>query len=399
MKLGAIADLHLGAGSDFGRQPFGPESRLADQERVWLAACELFVNEDVNAVLFAGDAFHRRRPSPSEILAFRAGLDVLFRHDIPVIAVDGNHSVVSADLPSALSIFEGELALSRTPEMIPLDGVTICTLPWTPPVRLVAQAGGGDRDSLHTEAAALLVDVARGLRAQCPGGKPAILLAHWSVSGASIPSGLLADQLREPVLPLHDLEMLGFDKVILGHLHKPQVLDERRRILYTGSPAVVDYGEADTKHGVWILDTDRHPSQGDRFVSLDDRPFLTVEADLSKLSADDDLTGVLIGYAGMHPQGLEGAAVRVRYTATQEQARIVDHERIRRALADAGVWKLYAIQPDIVRADRARVEGLTEDVAPMDALELWIGTQEGLTPELAQAMRERTARYLEAVGA
>lgn len=140
-----------------------------------------------------------------------------------------------------------------------------------------------------------------------------------------------------------------------------------------------------------------------RFVDLPDRPFLTVEADLGKLSPDDDLTDVLIGYAVMHPRGLEGAVVRVRYRATPEQAQHVDHERIRRALLDAGVWRMYQIQPDIVRADRARVEGLTEDVGPMEAFDLWIETQgyegpERNVAEFTRALREKHARYLEAVG-
>jgi hypothetical protein len=70
------------------------------------------------------------------------------------------------------------------------------------------------------------------------------------------------------------------------------------------------------------------------------------------------------------------AVVRVRYTATEEQARRIDHAEITRALYDAGAHKVYAIQPTIERENRARVDGVDEDIAPLAAVDAWCDANE-----------------------
>lgn len=383
-RILATGDLHLGASPDIGRQPHGPESRLADQQAVWQRACETAIEERCDLVLFAGDAFHRRRPSPSEILAFRAGLTDLERHGIPVVAIDGNHDVTSPELPSALSIFDGEgLRLSRTPEVIEAAGTRIATLPWTPAARVIAGRDGGDRDEANTDVAQILLDIARQLRDECQPDRPVVLLAHWAVSGAALPTGITADDLREPVIPLHDLEAIGFDRVVLGHLHKHQVLDPGGRIGYCGSPCTVDWGEANERHGVWIIDTDLHVSQGTRFVTLDDRPFVTV--DLGQIEDTWDIAA-----------DVDAAVVRVRYTATREQAARIDNRQIVQSLHDAGAWRVF-VQPEIARQDRARVEGLDDNLTPQRALDLWLDVQALDDQTMAGRVRAQTAAYLERV--
>lgn len=384
-RILCVADLHLGASPGLGRAPYGPESRLADQERAWLAVCELAIEAQAGLVLFAGDAFHRPRPTPSEILAFRSGLRLLDRAGIPVVAVTGNHDVASADLPSALSIFADEIVVSSAPEVLAAaGGVTVCTLPWAPPARLVANRGGGDRDELYREAASMLVDVAAGLRAQCPAGIPAVLVAHWSVTGAALPTGMLADELREVVLPYADLEAQGWDRIVLGHLHQPQRLGDRG--LYTGSPCVVDWGEAGYEHVVWILDTDAPLADWGVFP-VPDRPFLTLDVDGANL-----VQGGVLG-SGRY----DGAVVRVRYQATREQAARVSDAAIAQELYDAGAWRVF-VQPTILREERARVDGLDDTIGAGEALDLWLATQD-IPGGLRAQVRETAQTYLEEVAA
>jgi exonuclease SbcD len=396
MRLLCAGDVHLGASPDFGTAAYGPGSRLGDQAKVLERIARVAVDEDCDHVLFAGDAFHRRRPTPSEIVVWRDFLDLLL---LDVIAVDGNHDVVSAELASALETTrpESSYEVSRRPQTFTLFGgaerVNVATLPWTPPARLVASRNGGSRDALNDEVAMLLIETARDLRAQIDG--PAILLAHWSVEGASTPSGVPTVAFREPVLPLADLEALGFDAVVLGHIHRPQVLSPGQLapdvngshmasghpIFYVGSPCVVDFGEADSAHGVWILDTEDWSA---RFVPVEDRPFVTLDwLDIKHMQEPPDVTD---------------AVVRVRYTATPEQAWRIDHAAIRQALLDAGAHKVYGIIPDIVRSDRARVSGVDETIEPLESLRAWSSSQ-SIASDVAGELEARTALYLEDVTA
>jgi exonuclease SbcD len=379
VRLLAFGDVHLGAGADYGA---APGDRLRDQDRLLQAIAAAAGEEDVAAVLFAGDAFERRSPTPAELMVWKRFARQLRDREIPMFSITGNHDVAAAELPTALEVIG---SAGRTPMLVNLAGpYGLAVLPWTPPSRLVAAAGGGDRDLIHERAAELLLQTAGELRRAWQGS--CILLAHWSVSGASLPNGLPTDELREPVLELGELEGLGFDYVVLGHIHKPQALDPLSSIFYVGSPLPLNFGEAETSHGYWLLDTEAATPE---FVPLPSREFITLQADLTD-SETFDVGELSLG----RDAAIADAVVRIRYRATEEQARRVDHAALRAGVAQAGAHKLYAIQPDIVRAGRARVEGATETMGEEEAVMLWLGSQE-LEPAQEAAVLSRHARYVE----
>lgn len=244
-------DWHCGSGLDYGREP---GDRLADQETVYQQIVDLAVEHDVDAVLLAGDLWHRRRPTPAEMMAVARPLRRLHAElDCDILGIAGNHCVETAALPIALDLLEDIVDLHREPGVWHgQNGVTVATLPWTPVARLIATRDGGDRDDNHSLAAQLLIETARDLRAQVDG--PAILLLHWSISGASTPTGVYTDDFREVVIPCADLERLGYDAVVAAHIHRQQILCHDPLVAYVGSPAPVDFSEADTDHGCLLLD-------------------------------------------------------------------------------------------------------------------------------------------------
>lgn len=384
MKLLCAADAHLGASPDLGAAPIGPESRLADQQRTWEAICQAAVDERCEALLFAGDAFHHRRPAPSALMAFRAGLDILRAGGVPIIAIPGNHDITSAAEPSAMSVFDGHgLRLCGRPEIVRVSVATsrsrglaslcVCCLPWTPPHRFE-----GDNADL----AMALVASAAKLRADAPG--PAVLLAHWSVRGARLPTDMVVDSLPEPILPASDLLALGFDAVVLGHIHVPQTI-LGPSMFYCGSPQVVDFGEADTAHGYWMWE-DGQAS----FHQLWDRPFRTIDVTLG--------TGANGAVALEDPafyadSDVRDAIVRLLVTVDEADLASIDQSRLRWALQAAGAHRVYQVRLNVVRHSRSRA-AVDEGQAPMDALEAYIRAA-ALEPAASHAMLSRTRKYLE----
>jgi exonuclease SbcD len=369
-------DLHLDAGPDLGR---APGDRLHEQEEVWRRCLEIAAEENVEAVLFAGDAFHKARPSPEAMLAFERPLLVESRHLRPMVAILGNHDVAGVSLGTGLEVFAeaGLLTLAREPAIHAVAGVSIACLPWVAASRVVAAHGGGDRDDINAQAAELLLATARGLRAQIDG--PAILLTHFSISGSSLPNGLPVEQLREPVLQLGDLEALGFDAVIAGHIHVPAQLGDDQRVIYVGSPLPLNFGEADVRHGVWIVETNPFDA---RFVRIASRLLETLDYD-EPPGAPYEVAEALV---------ME-AIVKVRVKATPGEARRFDVAAFKRALYDSGAEKVWSVQLEIERPERARVEGLSEELDELAALELWMEAS-GVNGTRAQALRERTEKYL-----
>lgn len=390
MRLLLLSDLQLEAGAAFGVGEYGPGSRFQDQVEVLERITTLAMNEEVHVVAVLGDVFERSRPAPWAVLLFQNFIRALHALGIEVLVVAGNHDVRSAALPSALSIFEdGGVSVALTPSLYPIifddAACVIAALPWTPISRLVAAQPNTSRAELNDLAAAALVEGAHVLGARCADEHPdltPILVGHWAVSGATLPTGLSTDLMPEPVIPQEGLSSAGFRLVALGHIHQVQVVAKDPPIVYCGSPMVMNWGEAATPHGVWLYDT-----EGDgtlTFKPVEDRPFLTIDRDLTvRLDAPTEYPDVT------------NALVRFRYKATEEAAREVDEAKLRADLLTLGARRVF-IKATVERAARARVADVAADLDDNAAFEMWLATQDVPAADL-QALRDLHAGYQDAL--
>lgn len=384
-------DLHLGAGTELGREP---GDRLRDQDDVLEQIATIADDRNVDAILFAGDAFDGPLVHPEHYAVWRRQLAAQ-----RVIAISGNgrHDTATRTV-KAPEVVMAELATQ--PDVVHVGDVAIARLPWAPVGWLVAQHDGGDRDDINAYAARLLVEIARDLRARVDGR--AVLMLHWSIEGAALPNGLkIEEHAREPIVPLGDLEQLGYDAVVAGHIHRPQLLtpgplvengngshvvDPACPVFYVGSPMPLNFGETATPHGVWILDITDAGARTE-FVPVESRPLVTHDLDLT---TDDGI------FALASLPDVTDAIVRIRYRATEEQARRFDHGAWVRDLYDAGAHKVAGIHADILRENRARVDGATEDLAPLSAVDLWATAQSLDEPERGSLLA-LTSAYMEAI--
>lgn len=378
-RLLCFGDLHLGAGTEYGT----PErSRLDDQRAVLGQILEVMLERECDAFLFAGDVTHHRSVI-EEVAAFQDFLAE--KQALRFIGVPGNHDRSTMGFASTLEVAAGgsfgyDTSIIPRPWLVVEPAYTVACLPWCPTSQISAMDPTGQVDDVSRTVVEILMDVARGLLAESRERHPdlpCILLGHWSAAGAVTPAGAIVDEFREPVLPTVELAEIGFDAVVLGHIHSAgPIIESHVPVFYTGSPAVVDFGEAGHAHGVWILEVELGKTRLE-FVPLRDRPFVTVTY-LPELGCCQ------------HPeQDLDGAIVRVRYEATVEQERTIDHEAIKAQLYGWGAHKVYAIQPTILRADGTRAE-ITEDVAVDDAFAQWLASQD---VELAQVERVGAAHH------
>lgn len=410
-RLLVTADWHSGAGAEYGRTP---TDRLADQTAAFHAIADLAADEQVDAVLFAGDLTHRNLPTPGALGAATDALGWILDAGIPVVAISGNsHDVAHPDERIGLELVSarGTYQLRRRPGILePWSNPgrpAIACLPWAPDTRLASAREAGARSDVRAEMAEHLIAVAAGMRAEI-GDRPAILMLHYSVAGGRSASGAQAELFGETVLPLAELQAQRWTAVACGHLHAYQVLSTDPLVFYPGPPAIVDFGEAGQAHGCVLLDVDDQTGTVEhRFVEISGRPFVTIDTDGEMLG--DNLLVV--------PPAVAGAVVRLRYTATPDQARRVDHHAITRALYDAGAHKVYEIKAEITRADRGRLDDVLEHLqtgheegtpegtetpatidaaglSPLQLIDAWIASQ-GLDETAAAALRDRTSAYLE----
>lgn len=390
----ACSDLHLGAGAELG---LAPGDRLKEQAAVWQSIVLEAAERGCDALLLAGDAFHRNKPTPQELLAFAAPLAER-RVQIPVFAINGNsHDFVGVGQAMALDVVDAlsdSFELFTEPQVVELPGgVALALLPWAPVSRIVAAQDGGDRDDVNQCAADLLLEIARGLAARCAAehpGRPALMMTHFSISGAALPSGLPIDMAREPLLPATDLALLGFDCLIAGHIHRAQMLEPQAFGFYCGSPMPLSFGEPG-EHGVWVLDVDHGGEVAAEFVPLPSRPFVTIDFDLDRNADVPELAPSLTGVP-VPAEVKDGAFVKVRVTATEETARRFSPDDLRALLVDAGAHRVW-VEMTVERARRERGTVLDDAGSRTDQLAAYLDAI-GVNGSVAPAMLERAAEYL-----
>jgi DNA repair exonuclease SbcCD nuclease subunit len=240
--------------------------------------------------------------------------------------------------------------------------VVVATLPWAPMSTLTAKFDG-NRDAMHDHAIGALVHAAHFLSARCREeypGVPSVLVGHWAISGAALPTGLSTDILKEVIVPLEDLRDAGYSMVAFGHIHKPQVLSGDPPIIFCGSPWVMNWGEAGHDHGMWLYDT-----QGVLdFIPIPDKRFVTI---------DTDLLGIANGE--WDQWSVDGAFVRLRWEMSEEAARSLDLNELRGHIERANALRVI-LQPRIISDQKARVVEMTEDLTLDESFRMWVESQD-----------------------
>ena len=216
------------------------------------------INEHVDLVLFAGDAYKDRTPSPTYQREWGRRIIRLSQAGIPTLLLIGNHDLSPATgRANALQEFDTlqvpHIHVLNKPaflgpaelENLPLQ---VLAIPWISRSGLMAalELSAGQPEKVLAEIEERLSQlIQRWLEAADP-QLPTILTAHASVQGAQYGSERSVMLGSDLVLPGALVRDARLDYVALGHIHKAQNLNENGYppVVYPGSIERVDFGEA-----------------------------------------------------------------------------------------------------------------------------------------------------------
>lgn len=266
MKFLHTGDLHIG-------KKLFEASVLEDQAYILEQICKIALEEQVQAVVLAGDLYDRSVPPAEAVTLMDDFLTRLVQAGIPVIAISGNH-----DSPERISFgdkilekqglymagtYEGSL---RRVEID--DGETkVCfvCLPFVKPAVVEETTSAGavakilrqeellpegsgepdqEREAAHGESAEEKAAAPKEAVRQ-------VLVTHYFVTGENGWTPQLSDS--ETGVDVGGIDNIpadifrGFDYVALGHIHRCQQVGDRP-IWYAGAPVKYSFSEArDTK--------------------------------------------------------------------------------------------------------------------------------------------------------
>lgn len=394
IRLLHFADAHIDI-ANYGRHDAetGLPMRVMDFLRALDQIVDAAIDEKVELVIFAGDAYKDRNPQPTFQRAWGERMMRLSQAGIPTLLLVGNHDVAPAtgrahtlhefSTLSVPHIHVADRIALWTPEQLGLS-LQIIAVPWVSRSRLIARedSAGKTVEEVYQLIEELVSQRITQLIEKADPEIPLILTAHASVQGAKYGS-------ERAVMLGHELVLSGglvnhkkLDYVALGHIHKPQVLSEKDShppIVYPGSIERIDFGEKEDKRfvlaevGKGETHWEFRKLQTRRFIDPDPitpRPDHFMEDILSQLPAAEDVAD---------------AVCRVRLSFPRDDEPLLDERAILEHFKDAfdvKIQKHYQTSKRSRLGDAAGVEAMT----PLELLETyWLS--EGLEAEELDRMQ------------
>jgi exonuclease SbcD len=401
MKILHFADLHLGV-ENYGRidPETGLSSRLGDFLSAFDEVAAYALNNDIDLVLFCGDAYKSREPSQTHQREFARRIWRLASGGIPVFLLIGNH-----DLPMAIGrattmeIFRTleieNVIVANAPGNYRVETkagpIQVVALPWARRSALLSREETKNLtfDELNERLERILTE---RLIMEVDGldrSLPAILAAHVSLSNAKSGS-------ERGMIMGHDYMLLpsivanpAFDYVALGHIHKRQVLSESPPVVYPGSLQRIDFSEEEDEKGFYVVDIGQEREVSFDFHPVKARRFLTIKVNVGPQEADP--TQAVLKAIARHQ--IEDAIVRVQVAIPERLEGLLEEGEIRKALKDAHF--IAAIARDVARERRPRMAGWSaEGITPLQALEVYLNSK-STSPERIKQLLEYGERLIQ----
>ena len=401
MKILHFADLHLGV-ENYGRldPATGLSSRLLDFLAVFDQLVDFALENEVDLVLFCGDAYKSREPSQTHQREFARRIKRLAEGGIPVFLLTGNHDLPNAiGRATATEIFDTlsveKVYVSNRPDLyhIPTRNgmVQIVSLPWLRRSQLLSREDGKalSFEAIDRRMQEALTNIINAKAEELDPTLPSILAAHVWVLEARVGSESLITIGQEHKLLLSNVAQPAFDYVALGHLHRHQVLRENPPVVYSGSLERIDFGEEGDEKGFYLVQLEPGNERGQRVTSLDFKPldgrqFLTINTNID--DEDQDPTRTVLQAIAEQKAGLKGAVVRLQISLPAAMEGQLRDAEIKNALSEADY---PTITKDIKRETRLRLGNYTaEEITPVEALKAYLEQRTDLSPERAKLLLE-----------
>ena len=261
MKLIHTSDWHFGMN-------LGTGSYAEDQRYFLERLYDLIRQEQAQALLLAGDIFDSSVVSAEAIAIYNEAMTKFcLELKIPVIAIAGNHDS-AARLSSCRELLKGaglhitgKIEKDPRPVLLADGAVAVYSIPFFTRDEVTALLPEKKGEIRNTESAMLVY--CDHIRENMDKNRINIVLSHSLIVGSELSESDRSARVGFATAVSKDV-FEGFDYVALGHIHKPQAIENHIR--YSGAPLKYSFGAEETQEkGVVLMDTD---SMDIRFVPI-----------------------------------------------------------------------------------------------------------------------------------
>jgi len=337
------------------------------------------IDEKVDMVIFAGDAYKDRSPAPTFQREWGKRMIRLSQAKIPTLLLVGNHDLSPA-IGRAHAIQEFDTlqvpfvkVLDKPQFLRPNDlwdtPVQVIAMPWIARSGLMASTGETDSTEAFTRIEENIGGLIEGWIEEADPSLPIILTAHASIEGAKFGGERLVMLGNDLVLSAGLVKNKKFSYVAMGHIHKPQDVNDGNQppVIYPGSIERVDFGEAAEDRFFVIAEIEAGKDAKVEWRKLEGtRPFVDCRA---SLRSGDDANEILLA-ALPSQKKMQDAIVRLVVEYPREMDALIDEAALRKYAEKAFEFH-FVKRPQIETRIRLSEDEAISNLAPLDLLELY----------------------------
>jgi len=415
MKLLHFADAHIDM-ANYGRHDPGTglPLRVLDFLKSLDTIVDTAIDEKVDMVIFAGDAYKDRSPAPTFQREWGRRIMRLSQAGIPTFLLVGNHDMSpAAGRAHAIQEFDTlhipQVRVLHKPEFLSEDDlgmpIQLIAMPYISRSGLMAtlEISGIDRAEVYSEIEKRLTDLLTEWLEKADQSLPIILTAHASVQGAAFGSERTVMLGSDLVLPASLVKDKRLDYVALGHIHKPQDLNEGKHppVIYPGSIERVDFGEAKDDKFFVIAEVEKGQTQVAWRKLEDVRPFIdrravlgpalptpVPQAQVRRVDGSEENVTETLKSALPKPEKLEGAIVRLVVEYPREWDTLIDDVALRKHTENAFEFHLVK-RPQVEARIRLPADQTVSSLSLLDLLDqYWKASKTEDAEELQKLAQE-----------
>ncbi len=382
MKLLHFADAHIDM-ANYGRHD--PETGLPLRVLDFLKSLDTIVDAAISQradlVIFAGDAYKDRSPAPTFQREWGKRIVRLSQAKIPTLLLVGNHDLSPA-VGRAHAIQEFDTlqvpfvkVLDKPQFLTPSElwdvPVQVIAMPWITRSGLMAnlEMSAADPSEVFSNLESRISSLIEQYINEADQSLPLILTAHASVEGAMFGAERMVMLGSDLVLPTSLVKDTRLDYVAMGHIHKPQDVNEGNHppVVYPGSIERIDFGEAKDDKFYVIADVTRGNAKVTWKKIEGTRPFIEGKA---VITSSENVTEFL---KSRLPKNLTDAIVKLVVEYPREWDALIDESALRKFASDA--FEFHLVKKPKVEA-RVRIpEGqVVSSMSPLELLDQYFAS-------------------------
>jgi len=373
MKIGIIGDTHFGAGFNLGRTDPVTQmnSRLIDFVNTFNGIIDEFVKRGVKLVAITGDIYDARYPTPVQLNVFSKCIQRAVQSNMKVVMVVGNHDQQRTNATTTVDIYN-VLDLDKIVAFPNMDVYTIddggkqahlIMMPYRDR-RMVTGANTNNEaiDKIRAEVKKLTA----GLKG------PKIAIGHFMIDKAITGETSEVFSISELVLPLDIFS--GFDAVLMGHVHRHDILSKTPLIMYVGSMEKITFGEKSHAKATVVIDTDDMTKT--EIIKTKVRNLFEMDFDYTQVEKEykHQITEQIISDIEKFDikNSINKSISRLSVKVKENDLYYVNHDRLKEYIINKKVSYLSPIQTSTVNTRKLRSRDITETVDSKTAMASFI---------------------------